>query len=344
MITSVEWKNNRVCILDQRLLPREEKVVEFITFEEVAQSIEKMMIRGAPAIGVAAALGIALGVTGIDENKKTSEIETIFSAICERFKKTRPTAVNLFWAIKKMRKIFDRHKKNLRELKKECVKEALKIREQDIKINRSIGKIGSDLFKKGDNILTHCNTGGLATAGYGTALGVIRKVFSLYGDILIFATETRPFLQGARLTAWELTKEKIPFKLVTDSMAGYLMKSGKIDSVIVGADRIAGNGDTANKIGTYTIAVLAHFHKIPFYVAAPLSTVDLDTKNGNEINIEERDQSEVLSIGGVSIAPEGTSVLNPAFDVTPASLITGIITESKIIYNNFRIEFEKLKF
>ena len=342
MITSVEWKNNRVYVLDQRLLPREEKVVELTTFEEVAESIEKMMIRGAPAIGVTAALGIALGVLAIDEGKKSSEIEIMFSAICKRFEKTRPTAVNLFWAIEKMRKTFDRYKNSFEKLKKECVGEALKILEKDIEINRSIGRVGSELFKKGDRILTHCNTGGLATAGYGTALGVIRKVFSIYKDILVIATETRPFLQGARLTAWELTKENIPFKLVTDSMAGYFMKSGKIDSVIVGADRIAGNGDTANKIGTYTIAVLANFHKIPFYIAAPLSTIDLDIKNGDEIKIEERDPLEVLSIGGVSIAPEGTIALNPAFDITPASLITGIITEKKIISDNFGIEFEKL--
>ncbi len=329
MIPTIEWKNGRVFMIDQRKLPFEEVFVEHTCYKNVADSIKKMVIRGAPAIGVAAAMGVALGISNLDDSE--NDPGGIFNEIIRVLGGTRPTAVNLFWALEEMKKVFKTHQTDIRLLKEKILEKALEIKNNDEKINRDIGKIGEIVLKKGDTVLTHCNAGSLATAGYGTALGVIRSANSSGKNISVIAGETRPFLQGARLTVWEMQKENIPVTLITDSMAGYLMSKGDIDLVIVGADRIALNGDTANKIGTYSIAVLTKFHNIPFYVAAPLSTIDPDSKSGLEIPIEERPGSEVRNFHGSQITPSNTQVYNPAFDITPFELITGIITEKGII-------------
>ena len=294
--------------------------------EEVAKAIVTMVIRGAPAIGVAAAMGIALGVKNLDND---NNIESDFEKICRTIQSTRPTAKNLFWAISRMKKLFSglAGKVDLESLKKSLANEALAVYREDIEINRRIGEQGHEVLSNGDTVLTHCNAGALATAGYGTALGVIRNAVEAGKSIHVFADETRPFLQGARLTAWELAYDNIPCTLITDSMAGWFMKLGKINAVVVGADRIAPNGDAANKIGTYSVAVLARAHKIPFYVAAPISTFDPEISTGEEIPIEQRDTREVSEINGHVLAPENIQIENPAFDVTPESLISGIITE-----------------
>ena len=297
-----------------------------------------MVIRGAPAIGVAAAMGVALGIINAKENYKEE-----FENIIETLSLTRPTAVNLFWAIERMKRIYTRHKDNFNILKNEMVKEALKIDREDFEINKRIGENGQILLMSGQNILTHCNAGTLATAGYGTALGVIRAAISNKKKISVVVDETRPFLQGARLTVWELQKDKIPVKLITDNMAGHLMSKGLIDAVIVGADRIARNGDTANKIGTYSVAVLANFHRIPFYVAAPVSTIDFSIDSGKQIPIEERGKEEVINFCNQQIAKQETEVYNPAFDVTPHHLITAIITEKQVIYPEFEKVIKNLK-
>jgi methylthioribose-1-phosphate isomerase len=307
-VQPIRWKGDRLELLDQRLLPDKTEYVTCRSAEEVAQAIRDMVVRGAPAIGCAAAFGVVLG----NGSKEGYEI----------LAKSRPTAVNLFWALDRMKKA------------KDLEAEARAIFEEDIAANRAIGRLGAELIRERSRVMTHCNTGALATAGYGTALGVIRA--SKSKNISVIANETRPYLQGARLTAWELVQEGIPCTLITDSMAGYMMARGEVDVVIVGADRIAANGDVANKIGTYPLAVLARRHGIPFYVAAPCSTFDPTIADGSHIPIEERPAAEVTGYRGSRWAPEGVSVRNPAFDVTPAELITGIICEKGIASPPYR--------
>ncbi|HZJ43446.1 MAG TPA: S-methyl-5-thioribose-1-phosphate isomerase, partial [Pyrinomonadaceae bacterium] len=324
MIKTVEWTKDGVRMLDQRLLPGEEKYLMLRSYDEVAEAIKKMVIRGAPAIGVSAAMGIALGASQ-SVGTSVADLEDDLDYIFDVMGKTRPTAVNLFWAIERMRTAFKKAKasNDIDAAKKAMVDEALAIFEEDIAANRAIGRNGADLIADGATVLTHCNAGALATAGdYGTALGVIRGARDAGKRVAVIADETRPFLQGLRLTAWELAKDDIPVTVITDSMAGHVMKSGKVDAVVVGADRIAANGDTANKIGTYMVAVLAREHGVPFYVAAPLSTLDMSLVSGDEIPIEERDSMEVTHIREHQLAPDGVKVHNPAFDVTPHQFIT----------------------
>lgn len=333
MIKTVEWTNEGVRMIDQRLLPAEEKYLMLRSYEEVAEAIRKMVVRGAPAIGISAAMGLALGAKQ-SVGMSVADLEDDFSYMCEVMSQTRPTAVNLFWAIERMRNKFNQEKsrtKNVEEIKDSLVKEALKIFEEDLEANRSIGSYGAELIPDGATVLTHCNAGALATAGdYGTALGVIRGARDAGKRVAVIADETRPFLQGLRLTAWELAKDDIPVTVITDNMAGHVMKSGKVDCVVVGADRIAANGDTANKIGTYMVAVLAHRNNIPFYVAAPMTTLDLSIESGEQIPIEERAEREVTHIGDKQLGPDGVAVHNPAFDVTPNELIGAIITDKGI--------------
>jgi methylthioribose-1-phosphate isomerase len=324
MIRPVEWRNGAVVLLDQRLLPMQEVYRVYRDHRDVARAIKDMVVRGAPAIGVAAAMGIALGVAQTGDG----DAARAFDRICRRFASTRPTAVNLFWAIERMRRAFARARGRSGEVVREMLRqEAIAIYHEDITSNRALGKYGAALLRTRTVVLTHCNAGALATAGYGTALGVVRAAHESGKLISVIATETRPFLQGARLTAWELKKDRIPVTLITDSMVGHCMKRGLIGAVVVGADRTAANGDVANKIGTYTVAVLAARHRIPFYVAVPTSTVDLDCPNGDAIPIEERGARELTHLNERQIAPSGVKVMNPAFDVTPHALITAIITE-----------------
>ena len=338
MYPVIEWKNDKVLMIDQRILPLREEFIEHSTYEEVAKSIKDMVIRGAPAIGVAAAMGIALGILKAGEN-----VEEAFKKIVDTISSTRPTAVNLFWAVERMKKLFAMFKDDPPLLKQKMVEEALTIDREDVEINKKIGQNGQVLFKSGQTVLTHCNAGALATAGYGTALGVIRAAVANGKKIEVIADETRPYLQGARLTVWELQQDNIPVKLITDNMAGHLMSKGIIDAVIVGADRIAGNGDVANKIGTYSVAILADYHNIPFYVAAPVSTIDFSIETGKEIPIEERGKEEVTNFMNQPTARPETEVYNPAFDVTPHHLVAAIITEEKILYPGYKDEIEKLK-
>ncbi len=331
MFKTVEWKNNAVVMIDQRVLPDREVYNTYRDYKGVAGAIKDMVVRGAPAIGVAAAMGVALGALKI-KARDMKAFKKEFDKVAKLLASTRPTAVNLFWAIERMRRVAsDNEGLGVESLKKRLVAEAREIHRDDIEINRRIGKFGGALLKNNSTVLTHCNAGALATAGYGTALGVIRGAIEGGKKVAVYADETRPFLQGARLTAWELKKDKIDVTLITDNMAGYIMKKGLIDAVVVGADRIAANGDVANKIGTYTVALLAKEHGIPFYVAAPLSTIDLNIKHGDNIPIEERDSTEVTHLKGKRVAPKGISVRNPAFDVTPNRLVTGIITEKGVV-------------
>jgi methylthioribose-1-phosphate isomerase len=329
MIKTVEWTSEGIRMIDQRLLPNEEKYLMLRSWDEVADAIRTMVVRGAPAIGVSAAMGLALGASQ-SVGMSIADLEDDFSYMCQVMSETRPTAVNLFWAIERMRQAFQREKaitKDTEKVKARLIDEALAIFSEDIEANRAIGRFGAELIADGDTVLTHCNAGALATAGdYGTALGVIRGARDAGKRVAVIADETRPFLQGLRLTAWELAKDNIPVTVITDNMAGHVMKAGKVDVVVVGADRIAANGDAANKIGTYMVAVLAQKHDIPFYVAAPISTLDLSLKSGEEIPIEERDSKEVTHIREHQLAPDGVDVQNPAFDVTPNDLIAAIIT------------------
>ncbi len=333
MIKTIEWTDEGVRMIDQRLLPTEEKYVTLHSCEEVAEAIKTMVVRGAPAIGLSAAMGLALGAKQATGTSVT-DLELEFDRLCEMMSMTRPTAVNLFWAIEKMRAEFRRAAADTEDpgtIKQALVAQALKIFREDIEANRALGRFGADLIPDGATVLTHCNAGALATAGdYGTALGVIRGARDAGKRIAVIADETRPFLQGLRLTAWELAKDDIPVTVITDNMAGHVMKGGKVDAVVVGADRIAANGDAANKIGTYMVAVLAQRHKIPFYVAAPVTTLDLSIPSGDQIPIEERDTREVTHVGDRQLGPDGVDVHNPAFDVTPNELITAIITDKGV--------------
>ena len=327
MIKTLEWTEAGVRFIDQTKLPTEEAYVTCKSYEEVADAIRTMIVRGAPAIGVAAAMGVALGT--LQSSAKTMpELEREFDTVCNVLAGTRPTAVNLFWAIRRMRDRFEQLRAQpLEKIRQELVAEAQRMLVEDIAANEAMGKHGAVLMPSSGGVLTHCNAGALATAGYGTALGVIRAAVESGKQIQVFADETRPFLQGSRLTAWELMKDNIPTTLIADNMAGAMMRLGKIDAVVVGADRIAANGDVANKIGTYTVAVLAKEHGIPFYVAAPISTVDLNTTDGSKIPIEQRASTEVTHLAGKQISPDAVRVENPAFDVTPSKYVTAIITE-----------------
>ncbi len=331
MIKTLEWTDAGVRFIDQTKLPTEETYVTCTTYQEVADAIRNMIVRGAPAIGVAAAMGIALGVRD-SKAQNLEDLQCELGHICDVLAATRPTAVNLFWAIRRMKEKFDQvGSRPIPEIKAVLVEEAQRIFAEDIAANQAIGKHGAVLLPSAGGVLTHCNAGALCAAGYGTALGVIRSAVASGKKIRVFADETRPFLQGSRLTAWELMKDGIPTTVIADNMAGAMMRQGKIGAVVVGADRIAANGDVANKIGTYSVAVLAKEHGIPFYVAAPFSTIDLDTPDGSQIPIEERSSKEVTHMAGKQITPDGVQVENPAFDVTPHQYVTAIITERGVL-------------
>jgi methylthioribose-1-phosphate isomerase len=327
MLETIQWTDKGVVMIDQTRLPSEEIYVTCRNYQEVAHAIRTMIIRGAPAIGVAAAMGVAIGVA----QAEASDLDTQFGQICRELAETRPTAVNLFWGIERMKRVYAsiRHL-SFEQIRERLISEALLVREEDIEINRAIGRHGAPLVPDGGTVLTHCNAGALATAGYGTALGVIRAAVEAGKDIDVFADETRPFLQGARLTVWELQRDGIRATLITDNMAGHFLHAGRIGCVIVGADRIAANGDVANKIGTYGVAVLAKENNVPFFVAAPISTLDLTIPDGSRIPIEERSAAEVTHIHGVRVAPAGIDVKNPAFDVTPNRYVNAIITEKGV--------------
>jgi methylthioribose-1-phosphate isomerase len=327
MIKTVEWTDAGVRFIDQTKLPTEETYVTCATYQQVADAIRNMIVRGAPAIGVTAAMGVALGVRD-SQAKDLPELKRDFERISADLASTRPTAVNLFWGIRRMKDKFEQlSSRPISQIKQELVAEAQRMLVEDIATNQAMGKHGAVLLPAAGGILTHCNAGALATCGYGTALGVIRAAVDSGKNLHVFADETRPFLQGSRLTAWELMKDNIPTTVISDNMAGAMMRLGKINAVVVGADRIAANGDVANKIGTYTVAVLAKEHDIPFYVAAPFSTIDLETPDGSGIPIEQRSAREVTHMAGKQITPDGVNIENPAFDVTPHRYVTAIITE-----------------
>jgi methylthioribose-1-phosphate isomerase len=330
MIKTIEWTDAGVVMLDQRLLPGQEIYRVYSDYHGVAEAIRSMIIRGAPAIGIAAAMGIALGVKNVSA-RSLEDLDSAFKVICDTIAGTRPTAVNLFWAVDRMKAVYSQARPGGADgIQRILIHECVSMHQEDIESNQAMGRLGQTLIPEKARILTHCNAGALATAGYGTALGVIRAAVEAGKQIEVFADETRPFLQGARLTAWELEKDHIPVTIITDNMAGYFMHKGDIDCVIVGADRIAANGDVANKIGTYTVAVLAKENQIPFLVAAPVSTIDLMITEGRRIPIEERDPDEVRKIQGIAITPENARVQNPAFDVTPSKYISAIITDCGI--------------
>src|SRR2546423_801053 len=330
MVQTLEWTDSGVRFIDQTKLPTEEAYVTCKTYEQVADAIRNMVVRGAPAIGVAAAMGIALGVKNSNA-ENVNKLRQEFDSICDMMGKTRPTAVNLFWAIARMREKFELLSgKPISQIKQSLIEEAQRMHAEDIAANQAMGRHGAVLMPASGGVLTHCNAGALATCGYGTALGVIRAAIEQGKKIHVYADETRPFLQGSRLTAWELNKDNIPTTVISDNMAGAMMRQGKIGAIVVGADRIAANGDVANKIGTYSVAVLAKEHGIPFYVAAPISTIDLETPDGSKIPIEQRNSKEVTHIAGKAITPAGVQIENSAFDVTPAQMVTAIVTERGI--------------
>ncbi|NMC90625.1 MAG: S-methyl-5-thioribose-1-phosphate isomerase [Smithella sp.] len=343
LIKTVFWKKNAVVLIDQNALPLVERQVVCSDYRQVIAAIRDLTVRGAPAIGVAAAMGAALGALAF-ASEPIEKFKKKFNVLCDEIAAARPTARNLFWALERMKKHLDEVAcSGKRNPARELVREAKRICAEDIAINREMGRRGAALFSHGDHVLTHCNAGALATAGYGTALGVIRAAHAEGKKLHIYVDETRPVLQGARLTAWEMKKEKIPATLICDNMAGSLMRQGKISKVIVGADRIAANGDAANKIGTYPLAVLARAHRIPFYIAAPVSTFDFSIKTGEDIPIEERQADEVTTFRGAQAAPKGMKVYNPAFDVTPARLITAMITERGVLTPPFPAAIARLK-
>lgn len=342
MIRTLEWTDSGVRFIDQTKLPTEEIYLDCNSHEEVADVIRNMVVRGAPAIGVAAAMGIALGV----KNSKATNLEDLkeeFDRICDVIGKTRPTAVNLFWAIGRMReKLGQLDGGSIPEIKRALIEEAQRMHAEDIAANQAMGRHGATLMPANGGVLTHCNAGALATCGYGTALGVIRAAVEQGKRLHVYADETRPFLQGSRLTAWELMKDGIPTTVISDNMAGAMMSQGKIKAIVVGADRVAANGDVANKIGTYSVAVLAKEHGIPFYVAAPFSTIDLETLDGSRIPIEQRNAREVTHIAGRQMVPEGVEVENPAFDVTPSKYVTAIITERGVARAPYELSLQEL--
>ncbi len=341
-IRPIRYQNNVLSLLDQRKLPVEEVWIDYTDYREVAEAIRSMVVRGAPAIGITAAYGAYLGACTL-ETDDANDFLSAFETICDVLNETRPTAVNLAWALDRMKRLV---RANLDQptvnLKIGLEYEAIAIAEEDIRINQAMGQHGQRLIPSQARILTHCNAGALATGGYGTALGVVRAAVTAGKQVVVLADETRPFLQGARLTAWELQRDQIPVTLICDNMAGYLMSLGGVDCVIVGADRVAANGDVANKIGTYSVAVLAKEHNIPFYVAAPLSTIDMTLKDGSEIPIEQRDTHEVSHLAGIQLAPAGIGIFNPAFDVTPARLVTAIITERGIAQGDYPDRLKEL--
>jgi len=341
-VETLKWTDSGVLLIDQTKLPAEEVWVNCKNYEAVAEAIRTMIVRGAPAIGVAAEMGIALGARDLDV-VSISDFRNGLGQICRIMGETRPTAVNLFWAIRRMQRCFEEASgKSIPLIKQTLIDEAKAIYDEDIATNRAMGANGAPLMPGSGGVLTHCNAGALATAGYGTALGVIRAAVEAGKKIHVFADETRPFLQGARLTAWELMHDGIPVTLIADNMAGAMMAQGKIQAVIVGADRIAANGDTANKIGTYSVAILAREHGVPMYIAAPFSTIDLETPDGAGIPIEQRAASEVTHFAGKQVAPTGVEVENPAFDVTPACYIKAIITERGVATAPFEESLRKL--
>lgn len=336
-IRTIEWLDNKSRMIDQTLLPLEFKFVDVNSAEEMYFAIKNMIVRGAPAIGIAGAHGMALA--GMEIFNKISDKETFMLELEKKalfLISARPTAVNLEWAVKQQLELAKTCKGSVDEIIKLLINNAKKLENEDIEINKKIGEYGAEVVPKGAKILTHCNAGALATVGYGTALGVIRSAYAKDSSITVYADETRPRQQGARLTAWELTRDNIPTTLITDGMCSYFMQKGLINFVVTGADRIAANGDTANKIGTYTVAIAAKYHNIPFYIAAPTSTIDISISSGKEINIEERSREEVTIINGEKICPDEVNVINPAFDVTPNSLISGIITEKGILRPDYK--------
>jgi len=333
MLPTIAWEDDAIVMIDQRKLPREETYVRCRTATDVAKAIRTMVIRGAPAIGVAAAMGLALGMKR-SRQTGTKHYAAEFTKLCQMMAETRPTAVNLFWAIDRMKRSFSEGVlagESPEQLTARLEREAHTIHDEDVECCRSIGRHGAAVVPDDARILTHCNAGALATAGYGTALGVVRAAVEQGKRVRVYADETRPFLQGARLTAWELVREGVDTTVITESMAGPLMRAGEVDLIVVGADRIAANGDAANKIGTYTVAVLAREHAIPFYVAAPFSTIDLATADGDRIPIEQRSAKEISHLGPTQLTPAGAKIWNPAFDVTPNRYIAGIITEKGIL-------------
>ena len=343
LIKTVFWKKNAVVLIDQNALPLVERQVVCSDYRQVIAAIRDLTVRGAPAIGVAAAMGAALGALAF-ASEPIEKFKKKFNALCDEIAAARPTARNLFWALERMKKHLDEVvRSGKRNPARELVREAKRICAEDIAVNREMGRRGAALFSDGDHVLTHCNAGALATAGYGTALGVLRAAAAEGKKLHVYVDETRPVLQGARLTAWEMKKEKIPATLICDNMAGSLMRQGKINKVIVGADRIAANGDAANKIGTYPLAVLARAHRIPFYIAAPVSTFDFSIKTGEDIPIEERQADEVTTFRGAQAAPKGMKVYNPAFDVTPARLISAMITERGVLTPPFPAAIARLQ-
>lgn len=341
-IKTIEWVNNISRMVDQTLIPYEYKMVDIKTANEMFDAIRTMIVRGAPAIGIAGAHGVALAAMEIaaKTNDKEEFIEKL-KQYAEYLKSSRPTAVNLMWAVDQQFELAKNSEKTVDETVKMLIENGIRLENEDIEINKKIGDNGAKLVKKGATILTHCNAGALATVGYGTALGVVRSAFAKDNTIQVFADETRPRQQGARITTFELKMDGIPVTLITDGMCSYFMSKGMIDMVVVGADRIAANGDTANKIGTYTVAIAAKYHNVPFYVAAPLSTIDTSIESGARIPIEERSKEEVTHINGKTICAEGVNVINPGFDVTPHELITGIITEKGVLYPDFTESIKK---
>lgn len=342
MVETIVWKDNQVVMIDQRKLPLQEKCVVCKDYRSVIRAIKDLVIRGAPAIGVAAAMGVALGALKI-RTKQQNRFKARLDAVCRDIVEARPTAVNLAWAVERMKRVADKAgHRSVKAIKYRLIQEARKMLDEDIAANRAMGRHGQRLLKDGSRVLTHCNAGALATGGYGTALGVVRAAVEAGKWIKVLADETRPLLQGARLTAWELKGSNIPVTVITDNSSGYFMQQGKVDAVIVGADRIAANGDVANKIGTYMLGVLAKTHRIPFYVAAPLSTIDTSIKSGKEIPIEQRDEKEVTQFQGRQATPKGVPAGNPAFDVTPHRYVSAIITEKGVITPPFKAKIRCL--
>jgi methylthioribose-1-phosphate isomerase len=339
-VKTIEWRDDTVRMIDQRLLPARETIRTYKDYRGVGEAIRTMVIRGAPAIGVAAAMGVALGIRG----HRGARARTRFEVVAKALKATRPTAVNLAWAVDRMGRVLEANLAlDASKLFRAMRAEAIAIYKEDLAVNRALGRFGAELLSQSSTVLTHCNAGALATAGYGTALGVVRAAKEAGKKIAVFADETRPFLQGSRLTAWELHKDKIPVTVIADNMAATVLRRGSIDCVIVGTDRTAANGDVANKIGTYPLAVMARRHNVPFYVAAPLSSVDLDCASGDQIPIEERSDLELTEFKGKQLTPKGIAIFNPAFDVTPHDLVTAIITERGVAYPPYTDSLKRLK-